>query len=198
MRGWLVGAIVLAFGIGVLAVVGNGGAAEKEAGDPAAVIDKIAATLDKGEADAAKKQSEALAKKIEGVGDVMDLFKPRKPDGKGGLGVGDKPGDIKPDGIEKKIMELGKTELKKDAAGKEAVAIAQLANRSAAVGHVAEARSKDEGKKDPKSWQKWSQDMQEASQDLAKAAKAKDTAKIKTAANKLNATCNDCHAKFRD
>src|SRR5437870_3761873 len=58
---------------------------------------KIADSIKKGLPGAAKAQAAALANKVVGVDDVMDVFKPRK---KNGLGVGKKPGAIVPDGIE--------------------------------------------------------------------------------------------------
>ena len=54
------------------------------------------------------------------------------------------------------------------------------------------------GKKDPAKWKAMTKDMYESSQELIKALKAKDTNAIKTAANKLNGTCTDCHGDFRD
>ena len=40
--------------------------------------------------------------------------------------------------------------------------------------------------------------MQKASDDLRDAVKNGDPAAFKKAVNKLNHSCNDCHAKFRD
>ena len=47
-------------------------------------------------------------------------------------------------------------------------------------------------------WSQWSEAMRKSADELADAAKAKAPAAIKTAAAKLNSTCNNCHGVFRD
>src|SRR5437773_437368 len=91
---WLTASgLALALGMWLLTVTDTQSAA--------ADVDVKAAIL--GLADG-KGDPAAIAKKNE-LGDVMALFKLRT---KKGLGVGDTPGAITPDGIEAKLMGLGK------------------------------------------------------------------------------------------
>src|SRR6185369_11522326 len=114
-------------GVGALAVavgalmygVGNAG---DDAAVKAAVL-KIADALRKGDKEAAATQAEALAKKVEKLEDVMNLFKPRK---KGGLGVG-KAGVVTPDGIELKLITLGRDAPAGAAMAKEGPALEDMA-----------------------------------------------------------------------
>src|SRR5262249_25616049 len=57
---------------------------------------------------------------------------------------------------------------------------------------------KKEGDKDPKDWLRFTDAMREASVDLAKAATARDLAGVRKAAQRVNASCLDCHRTFRD
>ena len=155
-----------------------------DAGDLKGAIDKVAA----GSGDAA-----AIAKKNE-LGEVMHLFKPRN---KKGYGVG-KPGEVTPDGIELKIIALGKKAPAKGDLSKQADALEELAKRTAAIGDITGAYESPKGAAKNAAWKKLAQDMKASSQDLAKAVKSGDPDKVKVAANKLNSVCNDCHADFRD
>ena len=49
-----------------------------------------------------------------------------------------------------------------------------------------------------KEWADWTDEMRTAALELADAAKKKDSAGVKTAVNKLNITCTNCHGEFRD
>src|SRR5947209_3657901 len=72
--------------------------------------------------------------------------------------------------------------------------------RTAAVAAVAHAAAPQKAApdKDPKDWKKYSEDMIKTSQEFAKAVETKKLDAIKKAATNLNATCSDCHSKFRD
>jgi hypothetical protein len=130
------------------------------------------------------------------LGDVMQAFKPRA---KGGLGVGPTPDTIKPDGIELKFIALGKMKAIPAAAlGKEGPDIAKAADVTKAIAGVTLLYAEKEGKKAPTKWKQFAEDMQKAAGDLSAAAKKGDPAAVKTAIGKLNASCNDCHADFRD
>jgi hypothetical protein len=192
-----VGGIASALVVWSLALVSRGTAAdeEKEVRDS---VEKLADAFAKKDTATAKTQGDAIAKKIEEVAEVMDLLKPR---GDGGLGVGPKPGAITPDGIEKKLIEMGKKPVTPAQATSQADALARMGDEVAAVAEVAQHKcpvKKKEGPKDPKDWQTWTEDMRQGGLDLADAAKAKDAAKIKTAVSKLNSSCSNCHAVFRD
>jgi hypothetical protein len=157
---------------------------------------KLASAIENGN-DGAKSQAEVIAKKAE-LEDVMGLFRLRT---KKGIGVGDKPGVIKPDGIEAQIMNLGKRELRKEQLAAESVDLARAAYIAAAIAEIAEAKcpvDRKQGEKDPNSWRKWAEDMHKSALELAKAANAHKGREVKTAANKLNSSCNACHAVFRE
>lgn len=155
-------------------------------------IKKLAATIKKG--DDVKSDAESLAKKEE-VEEIMEVFKPRK---KGGIGVG-APGAVTPDGIELKLINLGRDAPSPAALGKEAAALEEMAYIVAAVAKVthAKAPTSNQGKKTVKDWKQWSSDMHDASIKLAEAAKSKSASDVKTAASKVNAACNSCHSVFR-
>jgi hypothetical protein len=141
-----------------------------------------------------KGNAKAIAGKEE-LEAVMHMFAPRN---KGGYGVGDVPGAVTPDHIEQKLIQLTKKPLAKDAAAKQGPALARAGEISAAVAEVAELYADKEGKKNPATWKKYSQDMHKAGKDFAAAGKKGDPAAIFTAAKTLNKSCNDCHADFRD
>jgi hypothetical protein len=189
------GAALLALGMCYLAA----GAADGDK-DPSQVIQKVADAIEKGDTAQAKKMAEVLAKSAE-LEPVMDLMSLRKASSKKKtFGVGDTPGKITPDGIEAKVMGLGKKALQPKQLETESPALVKMAYRVAAISKVAQAKvpEKDEGMKKKKDWIEWSQGMEMTALELANAAKAKDTAKVKTAAARLNSNCNNCHGTFRD
>jgi hypothetical protein len=194
-----VGGIASALVVWSLALVSRAADEDKELRDS---IEKLADVLAKKDLAAAKTQGEAIANKVDEIAPVMDLLKPR---GDGGFGVGAKAGAITPDGIEKKLIDMGKQiqmgKLTPAQVTAQADALERLADRVAAVAEVAQHKcpvKKREGQKDPQDWDKWTKEMRAGGLDLADAAKAKDAAKVKAAVNKLNSSCSDCHAVFRD
>jgi hypothetical protein len=193
------GTAALSLAIGFL-VVGSGGAADDK-GDLRIIVQKIADAIEKKDVDGAKKLAEQVAKDNDELEPVMRLMSKRVPAGKAKVfGVGKKPGAISPDGIEAKVINLGKTAKKQNEIDKESMDLAEMAYRVAAIAEVAHAKppAKDEPKKKKKDWMEGSADMKKAALELAEAAKAKNPAEIKKAAAKLNSTCNACHAIFRD
>jgi hypothetical protein len=190
-----VGSIASALVVWSLALVSRAADDDKELRDS---IEKLADVMAKKDLATAKTQGEAIANKLDEVAPVMDLLKPR---GDGGLGVGPKPGGITPDGIEKKLLDMGKHPVTAVQAGSQGDALARLGDQVAAVAEVAQHKcpvKKKEGDKDPKDWQTWCQDMRQGGLELADAAKAKDAAKIKAVVTKLNSNCSNCHSIFRD
>src|SRR5437016_8304267 len=105
-----VGTAVVALGWWFLTAASN---AADEKDELRESVKKLADTLKDNKADDARKQVKAIADKIDDVDELMHLMSPRRPKGKGGLGIGDKPGTIKPDGIELKIGDLAKKPLSK-------------------------------------------------------------------------------------
>jgi hypothetical protein len=188
-----VGLVVLALGFWFLAT--RGGAADDKGGASAAVL-KIAQALEKKDMEGAKTQAKALAGKSE-VEDVMHMFSLRRAKGHG---VGPKPGAINPDGIEAKLIDLAKKAKPAAQITTEADALVEMGYIAAAIGEFAKAKppEKDEGKKKKKDWLMWSGEMQEAALAFADAAKTKNPENIKKAATKLYASCNTCHAVFKD
>jgi len=164
---------------------------------PAAI--KIGDSFKSGDKAGAKKAAGELAKKFEEVADLMHLFRARSV---GGVGWGAKPSSVpkdKEDGLEKKLNMLAKgagANFAKDAGAAEEAgyALAGLAELT-----LAKAPAKDAGGgKTKKAWIEWSEQMREASLELAKAAASKNGANASKAAAKVNAACNNCHSKFKE
>jgi hypothetical protein len=193
------GAVALSLAIGFVAVATSGAADDK--GDLKTTVQKIADAIEKKDLDEAKKLAEDVAKNNE-LEEVMQLMNKRDPLGKakGRFGVGKKPGSVNPDGIEAKIISLGKKAQPQRDIDKESADLVVMAYRIAAIAEVAHAKppEKDEGKKKKKDWMEWTGDMEKNAIHLADAAKAKKPKDIKTAAANLNTTCNTCHATFRE
>jgi hypothetical protein len=170
-----------------LALVANGTAADEDK-ELKGKIEKLAdaeGSKDPG----ARQQAAAIAKAIDEVSAVMDLMKPGKD------------GGLDSTGIEKRLIAMGKKPLTAPQVASESDGLAKLGNQVAAIAEVARVKcpvQKKEGAKDPKDWDKWCAEMNQAAQEFAAAAKAKDAAKLKTVTNKLNSTCSECHAVFRD
>ncbi len=143
----------------------------------------------------AQKLAASLAKDAD-LGHVMHVFKPRD---KGGVGVGSKAGGITPDSIELMIIAMAKKAPAKTELTKHAADYAKMADVTRAVAEVALIRvpAPAAGKK-PEDWKKFSEQMKAGAQELKDTLKDADPKKLKAAAGKLNASCNDCHAIFRD
>src|SRR4051812_38953613 len=87
------------------------------------------------------------------LGDVMQLFKPRP---KGGVGIGPVPGAIKPDGIELKLIDLGKKRpLGPADVAKQADPLAEAGEITGAIADVAQHYANKEGKKSPAKWKQY-------------------------------------------
>lgn len=164
--------------------------------DIPATVKKIAELIKKKDDDGAKKMATGAAKNIEELGDLMHMFRPRN---KGGLGVGEKalPNPTK-DGIEVYLRDLARDVPATIA--KQAEALETTGYWIAAMAELSHAKAptKDVGKKTKKAWNTYSADMREAGLAFAKAATGKGAQEIKTAAAKVNASCNNCHSIFKD
>jgi hypothetical protein len=161
----------------------------------AAALAKIAAALENGKDDDAKKMAAALAKKIDELNDVMHGFKPRPK----GVGVGHKAGVVVPDGLELKYNSIGRDGITPQQLGKEGQNLVEGAWMTAAIMEVALAKTpaKDMGKKKRAKWIEWTEGTRDGARELAKAAKAMSTTEVKTAVVKMNNNCNSCHMIFR-
>jgi soluble cytochrome b562 len=152
---------------------------------------KIAEGQDKN----AGQQAGAIKKKYEELNTVMHIYKPSP---KGGIGTGLEP--KAGDGIELKIISLGKRALQPATMAKEKELLVKMGYINVAMAEITThyAPAKPKGGKGAKEWKQYSDDMKKASLDLIKAAKAGKPADVKTAANNLNNACNNCHSDFRD
>jgi cytochrome c556 len=139
-----------------------------------------------GKADAA-----AIRKKFAELKPSMYIFKPRK---NGGLGIGP---PMQGDGIELKIGFLAnpKKPLAKADAARQMDDFILMANVSKAIAEIADLYPP---KKDKEDWKQYDQDMRKGADKLIAAAKTGDPKEIKKAAIDLNASCTNCHSKFRD
>jgi hypothetical protein len=186
----LTGIATLALGA-FLVVIGTSLAGEDKLGKQ---IDAIADAVGKGDAKV-KDMASKVAKDQDGeVYDIMMLMKPRKMGKKSGLGVGTPEDGIVPDGIELKIRDMSRDVISGAKLKKEGEAISQMAHRVAAIAEITKQLSP---KKDKKLWDEFTESMRESADELAKAVKDNSPAEVKTAASKLNASCNNCHSKFR-
>jgi hypothetical protein len=187
-RGLAVGAL-FALGIWLLALAGQVGAFDDIADAQKDVV-KLAKSAAGGKIDAA--QAKAIRKKYDDLEIIMTIYKPKN---KKGLGF-----NKTPQGIELKIINLGKRALPKATLDKEANGLIEMAHINMAVADLTKlyVPAKPKGGKKPAGWLKYCDETKKAAQDLIKAVKSGDPAKVKSAATNLNSACNGCHSDFRD
>lgn len=155
-----------------------------------AVISKLVGTKPDAKAIA------ELAKKYS-LDELMHVYKFRN---KGGLGVGETPGAITPDGIEAKLQGLQKKEADKADLSKNGKAYATMGEVSLILADLSEAHTPKEkkGEKDPKKWKEFVEKMRKGSNELIAASSKGDSKALKSAAKTLNDSCVECHGIFRD
>jgi Cytochrome C' len=194
-----VGAMALAMGFWFL-TAGNSGAANDK-GDARTVVQNLADTVAKGDAEQAKTMAAEYAKDGD-LEAVMYLMKKRENKGKakGYFGVGKEPGSVQPDGIEAKIQGLGKKPPSQAQLDKESEALVEMAYRIAAIAEIAKAKPSEKANNaaKKKDWAEFAQSMRSGADELAEAAKEKKGPAIKAAASKIYSSCNNCHGSFRD
>jgi hypothetical protein len=173
---------------------------------------QLSKDVDGGQMDAAKTVAAALASlKASAKGselfdadktDLVDLMNLLRLRSKGGLGFGVKPpAGASTDGIESKLLGLAKRPLPAADMARQADDLVRSAYILVAISEFTDGhtpKKKGAGGKGPKEWKDWTEDMRAAALQLADAAKKKDSAGVKTAVNKLNSSCNNCHGEFRD
>lgn len=169
---------------------------DKETKEARAAVLKIADLIEKKQYDDAKKEAQALAKKVDEMKPVMKSLALRS---NGGVGFGAKAGAFTPDGIEAKLINSGRKEMSAADLKAQAEALERMSYITAAVAEVALAKppAKKVGDKDPKEWLAWSKDMRESALKLADAAKAQDAKAVKESVNKLYLSCTSCHKPFK-
>jgi len=122
-----------------------------------------------------------LRKQIDDLKDAMDVF-----------GLPTKGGE----GIEKEYLILG-PQRKPFSPAQLSDKLVIMAYKTALIAEVAKAHQ-DAGEKKKKEWLHLTDEMRRASLEFADTVKAKKPKEAKTALTKLSASCNDCHAAFRD
>lgn len=141
-----------------------------------------------------KSQAGAIRKKFDMLEPLMWVYKPRS---KGGIGMG-KDGA----GIEQEIGKLGSASSKAKLTPKKLADmktdLIMTGELSRAMAEIAELYGDQFAKKNPAKWKEYCKDMKKGSEDLIAAAKKNDAAKVKKAANNLNASCTSCHSDFRE
>ncbi len=193
----------MVLGIGLVLAAGGGVLIVRAADAPAAPdIKKLADQVGKKNWDELAKEGEAVAKKYDDLLDIMHVFKPRSKDAKvSGIGIGDMPGAIIPDGIEQKIIRMaGRVGVTEQDMAK-APALKRMAEIAAAVAAAAVHKPNKEAQKtkdDIKKWQDLSKEMHDSSLELIKALESKNRVQAKAAVMKLHGTCTECHGKYRE
>jgi hypothetical protein len=191
-RGWLAGGLVVLAGLGLWLAEGPGRADDDSIKQD---VRKIADAFEKHDTAAAQQAAAALAKKPDAdVETLMNLFKPRS---KGGLGVGDKPGVVKRDGIEIKLQDLDKKAPSSAEVGQESAALTRAGYVAAAIAEAVRDKVPQEHKAKLKEWQLYAKEMQKAGLAFAESARGKSPDTIHKAAKQLNDACIKCHDAFR-
>jgi hypothetical protein len=142
------------------------------------------------------KLADELNKKTDLKHIMWAAYKPRE---KGGLGVGAKPGAIRPDGIEAKIISMSKKPLPAKQLQNESEELIKMAEVSRAIAEIADRNKpqKDEPKKPKADWPKYNDLQKKSSKDVIDAVKAKDPDKVLDATKNLYSSCTNCHSVFR-
>jgi soluble cytochrome b562 len=124
-------------------------------------------------------------------------MKPRESKEKG-FGVG-KAGEVNPDGIELKLIDLGRDLISANKMKKEKDALDEMAYRIKAIAHVAEflPPAKNKGMATKAKWAEYVKGMQESAVEFEKAVQTDSPSELKKAASKVNANCNNCHTIFK-
>jgi hypothetical protein len=157
---------------------------------------ELAKAIESGKDKETKEIAARMKKKYEELNTIMQAFKPTTKKGLG-TGIGAKgPGD----GIESKIISLGKFTPTAAALGKDKAALIKMAYVNLAIAEVTKlySPSKPKGGKGPKDWQQHASDMTKSAKELIEAVKSGNGKKVKEVANNLNNACNNCHTDFRD
>jgi cytochrome c556 len=183
---WMTLTAAVVLGLGILSTSSN--AADDDAKAARDGVMKVADMVAKGKMDDAKKAGAGVKSELE---DVMNLMLPRKGEGKGGIGIGDKPGAITPDGIEKKLQDLEKNAPKPN----EVKALEKTADIVLAICYATEGKV-PKGKK-PGPFKKYNADFEKTAAAFRDAAKKGDAKGIQAAAKNLNNACVACHNDYK-
>ncbi len=127
--------------------------------------------------------------------DTMDHLRPKKKGGDGIHADLQTSGPLKNlNGIEEKVRSLAKKKLSDAALKKSAYEMVLLGYRTAVLAEVVNDFAPAQN---AKLWRDLSAQMRSAGINLARASEKKDAAAIFKAGASLDASCNNCHSKFR-
>jgi len=188
---WLLPAVgALALGVSMLTVARGRDKDEadnlKAAAAAAPDVNKLADAA--GDPAALKKAAAAISAKDE----LLPIMWAFKPQAKGGILAGQ--------GIELRLLSLGKKALPAKDLAAQAADLKRMAEVTRGIAEVTPdyASKFTKTPMEAKQWKGFAEDMKKHSEDLIAAVKANNAKNIKDVANHLNASCNDCHTKFRD
>jgi hypothetical protein len=163
-------------------------------------VAKVAYWFERGDYLAAQATAAEFAKGKD-VSELATLFGRRRPQ-RPGLGIGFRPGEFSPDGIEQTICRLDAgPPFAKELLEKHAADLARAFYLTAAIGEGHRSHcpvKKKEGKKDPKDWERWSVTVRDQALELASAFRHQQFASVPVLARSLNQTCVSCHEIFRE
>jgi hypothetical protein len=195
MTGTRYGGAIVALALALLVLLGSTEA--KQAGNLKNDIDEIADAIAKNQPDTLKKKAAAVANAIDEVGDVMNLLLLRRGN-KGGIGVGPKPEEIRPDGMDQKIADIATKGISQVKLKKEAKALERMAHRTAAILEVAQRKPLATlNPQQVKQWQELAKESRAATLELAKAIREGAPPEVGKAAVRTYATCDRCHTLFK-
>jgi len=191
---WIARVLTLTVALALVVCSANQAADDEKEETKAAqkAIVELAKDADSGNVDA--KKAAEIKKKYEDLLTVMNIYKPRD---KGGLGVG--PAG-KGDGIELKLIALGKKAPSKMSLEKEQKDLMMMARVNLAMSEITKhyAPTKPKGGKGAKEWNEYNSEMKKATMQFIEAVKKTDGPSVKKAAENINNACNSCHTDFRD
>jgi hypothetical protein len=159
----------------------------------AAVLDYVKDVQNGSNPKARLAKAKGIHKKFEELNSLMIPI--YKPPAKRGIGTGKKD-----EGIETKIINLGRTRLAPMTLQKEKALLVKIGYINIAMAEIAKqyAPSKPKAGKGAREWNQYAEDMKKASLEMIEAANKGNPAELKKAAADVNAACNGCHSDFRD
>jgi hypothetical protein len=168
---------------------GASGLADKEDKAAIARVRRALLALTKAKDGELPEKAKALMKEAD-LKHVMTAYAPRA---RGGIGVGPPRGG---DGIELKLRRMMRTRLTKGELAREKADLLRMARVIRVVNEVARHGGPGAAKKKAQ-WKKFTNDLEKANADFAKAIDKGDTKAIKEAAGTVQASCLACHDEFR-
>jgi cytochrome c556 len=184
---------LLAMAVGLLTAASGQTADDEEEKATKEALDQLTKLLDNmNKGGPINNDAAAIQKKFpDNLKAVMSAaFKPRD---KGGIGVG--PKGMKGKGIELEIISLGKKARAAADLAKQTNDLILIGNVSKALAEIADLYPQTKKMAD---WKNYNNEMRKGADELIAAVKRLDAKQVKEAANNLNASCNGCHADFRD